>query len=159
MKSILVKRLESSFYAFRMTLQRFIKSYDDFIKMAKTGTVYISKKIDVYDLLDDGNLDKLLYYIEQQDVMKFKTTDFEPRFMRELEHDLSSLKSLQDMWDLIEGDPKLDEFKKEGRIIKQYLPVIYKKQGDKYILSARALDQIPDDAEELLRAQSESTPP
>lgn len=128
MKSILVKRLESSFYAFRMTLQRFIKSYDDFIKMAKTGTVYISKKIDVYDLLDDGNLDKLLYYIEQQDVMKFKTTDFEPRFMRELEHDLSSLKSLQDMWDLIEGDPKLDEFKKElqyNRIMKGKKVIVF----------------------------------
>lgn len=113
MKSILVKRLESSFCAFRMTLERFIESYEKFIKMAKTGTVYISKKIDVYDLLDDGSLDKLLYYIEQQDVMKFKTTDFEPKFMRELESDLSALRSLQDMWDLIETDPKLDEFKKE----------------------------------------------
>jgi superfamily II DNA/RNA helicase/chromosomal replication initiation ATPase DnaA len=128
MKSILVKRLESSFYAFRMTLQRFIKSYEDFIKMAKTGTVYISKKIDVYDLLDDGNIDKLLYYIEQQDVMKFKTTDFEPKFMRELEHDLSSLKSLQDMWDLIQVDPKLDEFKKElqyNRIMKGKKVIVF----------------------------------
>ena len=112
MKGILVKRLESSFYAFRMTLGRFIDSYEKFIKMAKTGEVYISKKVDVYDLLDDGDTDKMLYYIEQQDVMKFKTTDFEPRFMRELERDLSSLKSLQDMWDLIKTDPKLDEFKK-----------------------------------------------
>lgn len=128
MKSILVKRLESSFYAFRMTLERFIESYEKFIKMAKTGTVYISKKIDVYDLLDDGSLDKLLYYIEQQDVMKFKTTDFEPKFMRELESDLSALRSLQDMWDLIETDPKLDEFKKElqgNRIMKGNKVIVF----------------------------------
>ena len=111
MKGILVKRLESSFYAFRMTLGRFIESYEKFIKMAKTGEVYISKKVDVYDLLDDGDTEKMLYYIEQQDVMKFKTKDFEPRFMRDLERDLSSLKSLQDMWDLIDTDPKLDQLR------------------------------------------------
>lgn len=33
MKGILVKRLESSFYAFRMTLSRFIDSYERFIDM------------------------------------------------------------------------------------------------------------------------------
>lgn len=111
MKGILVKRLESSFYAFRMTLGRFIESYEKFIDMAKTGTVYISKKVDVYDLLDDGDLDKLLYYVEQNDVMKFETTDFEPKYMRDLQKDLGTLKSLRDMWDLIHTDPKLDEFK------------------------------------------------
>lgn len=112
MKGILVKRLESSFYAFRMTLGRFISSYEQFIKMAKSGKVYISKKVNVYDLLDDGDLDKLLYYVEQNEVMEFNTKDFEPRFLRDLERDLSSLKSLRDMWDLIDTDPKLDEFKK-----------------------------------------------
>lgn len=112
MKGILVKRLESSFYAFRMTLGRFISSYEQFIRMAKSGKVYISKKVNVYDLLDDGDLDKLLYYVEQNEVMEFNTKDFEPRFLRDLERDLSSLKSLRDMWDLIDTDPKLDEFKK-----------------------------------------------
>lgn len=112
MKGILVKRLESSFYAFRMTLGRFISSYEQFIEMAKSGTVYISKKVNVYDLLDDEDFDKLQYFVEQNDVMKFNTTDFEPRFMRELQRDLGSLKSLRDMWDLITADPKLDEFKK-----------------------------------------------
>lgn len=112
MKGILVKRLESSFYAFRMTLERFITSYEQFIKMAKSGKVYISKKVNVYDLLDDGDLDKLLYYVEQNDVMEFNTTDFVPKYLRDLERDLSALKGMRDMWDLITTDPKLDEFKK-----------------------------------------------
>ena len=112
MKGILVKRLESSFYAFRMTLERFISSYEKFITMAKSGKLYISKKIDVYDLLDDGDVDKLMYYVEQNDVMEFNTTDFTPKFLRDLEGDLSSLKSLRDMWGIINTDPKLDEFKK-----------------------------------------------
>lgn len=111
MKGILVKRLESSFYAFRMTLGRFIDSYEKFISMYKSGDVYISKKIDVYDLLDDGNLDKLLYFIEQNDVMKFKSKEFEARFIVELEQDLGQLKSLKTMWSFITEDPKLDEFR------------------------------------------------
>lgn len=112
MKGILVKRLESSFYAFRMTLERFISSYEKFITMAKSGKVYISKKIDVYNLLDDGDIDKLMYYVEQNDVMEFNTVDFTPKFLRDLEGDLSSLKSLRDMWGIINTDPKLNEFKK-----------------------------------------------
>ena len=111
MKGILVKRLESSFYAFRMTLGRFIDSYEKFIAMYRSGEVYISKKIDVYDLLDDGNLEKLLYFIEQNDVMKFQSTEFEARFIAELEQDLGQLKSLQTMWSFIKVDPKLDEFR------------------------------------------------
>jgi hypothetical protein len=50
MKGILVKRLESSFHAFRQSVDRFIISYEKFIEMYHNGTVYISKKVDVYDL-------------------------------------------------------------------------------------------------------------
>lgn len=52
MKSILVKRLESSFFAFKNTLARFQQSYEKFLEMYDAGEVYISKKVDVYDLLD-----------------------------------------------------------------------------------------------------------
>ena len=55
MKSILVKRLESSFFAFKNTLSRFQESYEKFIKMYEAGEVYISKKVYVYDLLDSGD--------------------------------------------------------------------------------------------------------
>lgn len=112
MKGILVKRLESSFHAFRMTLSRFIDSYEKFIAMAETGKVYISKKVNVYDLLDDGNTQKLMYLIEQQDVMEFKTEEFDARFMRNLRQDLTELKYMQDLWSRINDDPKLDEFKR-----------------------------------------------
>lgn len=112
MKGILVKRLESSFYAFRMTLSRFIDSYEKFIHMAENGKVYISKKVNVYDLLDDGNTERLMYLIEQQDVMVFETKEFEPRFMRDLRQDLTELQYMQDLWNRIGDDPKLNEFKK-----------------------------------------------
>lgn len=112
MKGILVKRLESSFYAFQKTLERFIESYTKFIAMAKTGKVYISKKVNVYDLLDGGDEKKLLYLIEQQDVMEFETKEFSSQFFRDLEADLAQLKSLQFIWSLIKTDPKLEEFRR-----------------------------------------------
>lgn len=112
MKGVLVKRLESSFYAFRMSLSRFIDSYDRFIKMVEGGKVYISKKVNVYDLLDDGNIDKLMYLIEQEDVMEFDSSEFLPSFLRDLRNDLAQLRYLKDLWDRVEGDPKLEEFKR-----------------------------------------------
>lgn len=111
MKGILVKRLESSFFAFRKTLDRFIESYEKFIEMSKNGKIYISKKVNVYDLLDDGNTQKLMYLIEQQDVMEFEAKEFSSQFFRDLQADLAQLKSMQFIWSLIEIDPKLDEFK------------------------------------------------
>lgn len=111
MKGILVKRLESSFFAFRKTLDRFIESYEKFIEMSMTGKIYISKKVNVYDLLDDGNTQKLMYLIEQQDVMEFEAKEFSSQFFRDLQADLAQLKSMQFIWSLIETDPKLDEFK------------------------------------------------
>ena len=111
MKGILVKRLESSFYAFRKTLERFVESYEVFIRMVRSGKVYISKKVNVYDLLDSGDIKKLMYFIEQEDVMEFSTKEFSSQFIRDLEADLSQLRSMQFIWDQIDTDPKLEQFR------------------------------------------------
>ena len=113
MKAILVKRLESSFYAFKMTLSRFILSYQQFIDMVKTGDVYISKKVNVYELLDNGDDNKLMKLVEDEKVQHFKSTDFTPLFLPSLERDLAVLKQLQSHWQTIINDPKLEQFKKQ----------------------------------------------
>lgn len=113
MKGILVKRLESSFYAFRMTLSRFIDSYEKFIKMYNSGDVWISKKVDVYDLLDSGDTDQLMKMLEDENGFHFKKSDFKPKFIIDLNNDLNTLKALQGMWASIDTDPKLDKFCEE----------------------------------------------
>lgn len=111
MKCILVKRLESSFYAFRMTLTRFIESYERFINMLEnTGEVWISKKIDVYDLLDAGETDELLKMVDEEKGFHFKNYDFVPEFINDLKRDLSKLKYLQNLWNTVSVDPKLETF-------------------------------------------------
>ena len=113
MKSILVKRLESSFFAFKNTLSRFQESYEKFIDMYEAGEVYISKKVDVYDLLDSGDDDKLMELVEAETVMHFKSSEFDEKFIKDLKWDLTKLKYLSDMWKNIQTDPKLDQFKYE----------------------------------------------
>ena len=113
MKSILVKRLESSFYAFKMTLGRFIESHQKFVDMFYTGEVYVSKKVDVYDLLDNGDDHKLMQLVESEKVQYFKAEEFKDYFISDIEHDLKRLKYILSRWEEVSVDPKLEEFIKD----------------------------------------------
>lgn len=115
MKGILVKRLESSFYAFKNTLRRFIESYEKFIDMFDDGTIYISKQVDVYDLLERDDEDELLRLVEEDRVTKYPSQDFSSSFRDHLLFDLELLREIQDLWQDITDDPKLNQFVDELR--------------------------------------------
>ncbi|HFL3686849.1 TPA: helicase-related protein [Clostridioides difficile] len=128
MKCILLKRLESSFYAFNKTLDRFIESYENFIEMYKLGTVYISKKYNVYDLMDNGEYEKLSFIVDKEDAFNFKSENFKDVFIEDLEFDLANLKMIKRMWETIEDDPKLDKFMndlKNNKILKKSKILIF----------------------------------
>ena len=111
MKTMLIKRLESSKYAFLQTIDRFIKSYEQFIKMYDNGTVFVSKKINVYDYLDNDDEDSLILELEKD--IKSKIYDkekFEPEFIEKLNLDLSILKWIKSTWEKVERDFKKDKF-------------------------------------------------
>ena len=110
MKGILIKRLESSFYAFRKTLDRFIISYERFISMQANGTVYISKSADVYELLDNDAIEKLEELVAEEKAHRYSSKDFTESFIRDLNHDLSLLRDLKNLWEPLQQDPKLDCF-------------------------------------------------
>lgn len=110
MKSILIKRLESSFEAFKKTLGRFILSYENFLKMCINGNVYISKKVDVYDLLDNGDDEKIMELIEEEQVQAFSINQFNKNFIPSLQSDLKLLLLLEKKWTDIHVDPKKDQF-------------------------------------------------
>ena len=67
MRMLLVKRLESSIFAFRKTLDRFIDSYERFLELYLTGKVYVSPKHTkkIIEALEDGNLDYIDGLIEE----------------------------------------------------------------------------------------------
>jgi superfamily II DNA/RNA helicase/HKD family nuclease len=115
MKSVLIKRLESSFEAFKKTLNRFITSYSRFLRMCDHGTVYISKKYDVYDLLDEGDDERLMELVDEGEILKVELNKFNKLFIPSLQKDLRLLKELLADWEEIILDPKILGFIKELR--------------------------------------------
>jgi superfamily II DNA/RNA helicase len=113
MKGILVKRLESSFYAFKKSVGRFVSSYENFIQMFGEGRVLISKNINVYDLIDEDNEERIQRLIEEEKVQEYQSNEFTPEFEQALENDLKILKEIKNLWQPIDADPKLDKFVRE----------------------------------------------
>lgn len=112
MKSRLVKRLESSKYAFEMTLKRSIKSHEKMIKMYESGSVYISKDINVLDYIDDDTktIEDLLEKGKEKELEIFSSADFSKDFIKNIKQDLSLLKELLSEWQSIKHDYKQEEF-------------------------------------------------
>lgn len=136
MKGILIKRLESSFHAFRRSIGRFIASYQRFIAMFYGGTVYISKDIDVYELLDNDDLDRLEAFVGEEKAQKYDAKDFRADFADDLQHDLYTLRQIEALWRTVNDDPKIEAFisrLKEDDNLKQQRLLVFtesKETGD-----------------------------
>lgn len=111
MKTMLVKRLESSKYAFMKTIGRFISSYEQFIEMFNNGTVYISKKVDIYDYLENDDLEGLLKELEKDPKARiYKKEQFKSHYIENLYFDLEILKHIKSNWLQVQNDFKKEEF-------------------------------------------------
>ena len=112
MKMMLLKRLESSFFAFNMSISRFIGYYEVFIREVEKGNVYISKMHTnaIFDLLEEDNMDKVASLIDDKKVYCLPISDFTPAYLEDLQYDLTILKELRSLWDTVESDPKITAF-------------------------------------------------
>ena len=112
MKILLVKRLESSFYAFKKTLERFINSYEMFITQFDKGLVFISKKHinKIFEFLENDEDEKIEEFIASGQAERFSSTDFDDEFRIKLESDKKTLYTIRDFWQNITEDPKLIKF-------------------------------------------------
>ena len=112
MKSLLVKRLESSLYAFTKSIERLIHSYEDFIDMFKKGRILISKKINIYDLIEQDDESKIETLIKANKVEEYEKIDFKESYLQDLFTDLKILKEIKLTWDPIvsleQRDPKIE---------------------------------------------------
>ncbi|MGL4485250.1 MAG: helicase-related protein, partial [Anaerovoracaceae bacterium] len=138
MKSVLVKRLESSFHAFKMTLGRFIDSHEKFIAMAEDGQIFISKKVNVYEMLDNGEDAKLFELVEEDKAKHYKTAEFKREFLIDVKKDLAILLDLKEKWDTVKGDPKIEQFREEllkNKILKGNKVIVFteSKETAEYI--------------------------
>lgn len=112
MKSLLVKRLESSLYAFTKSIERLIHSYEDFIDMFKKGRILISKKINIYDLIEQDDESKIETLIKANKVEEYEKKDFKEHYLQHLFTDLKILEEIKLTWDPIvsleQRDPKIE---------------------------------------------------
>ena len=124
MKSLLVKRLESSFHAFRQTLTRFIASYKRFIDMYNTGKIIICRNID-FDAIFEAGLtdDEISSLIEDNGGYVFEAQEFDTKFIIDLTNDLFTLERLKTLWDTVKSDPKLEKFIEELQLNAKLSPV------------------------------------
>ena len=117
MKILLVKRLESSFYAFKKSVNRFIHSYEQFILEYDRGKVYLSKKHSnkIFELLENDDDEAIQRLVDEGKAQEYKASDFHDMFRSDLRHDLDTLNEIRSMWSSIKRDPKLHRFLEELR--------------------------------------------
>ncbi|SMC08794.1 helicase-related protein [Nitratiruptor tergarcus] len=124
MQLLLVKRFESSFYAFKSSLYRQKRNLEKLIAMFEEGRILIGSKIDIYDLLDLEDVDeKIDTMLESGKIKEFNPDDFEKEYLPKLKEELKIFTRLIKLWQDLNDDPKLEQFKQ-----------VLKEQKDKKIV-------------------------
>ena len=77
--------------------------------MINSGTVYVGKNINIFDLLDEDDEEKINKLIEEEKLQKYKTNEFTSSFIKDVKSDHDSLLKIQELWKDINEDPKLDK--------------------------------------------------
>lgn len=114
MKTLLVKRLDSSFHAFRMSLKRYLDNNTAMIKMLENGQVFIAPKLNVSEMILEGQEELLQEMVMDPDFDKeiqvFSSDEFKPKFKKGIREDQKILESLLEAWSRIQRDPKMEAF-------------------------------------------------
>lgn len=118
MQTQLIKRLESSFYAFKKSLNKITSSTKQMIEMYERDSIFIAPDLDISDLLNKGLTDEEIeieiFKIDDEKPKnkKFKRTDFKKGFIEGLLNDYEHLSALNDRWQAVEdhNDPKWNVF-------------------------------------------------
>ncbi len=123
MKNLLVKRLDSSFYAFHKSLERYQRNNSAMLKMLENGKVYIAPKLDIADYILNQNdktedeLEEMLNDPEDEtEILIFEIDDFDERYKPGVQNDQNILDDLVKRWSQFNYDPKLDTFLDELKI-------------------------------------------
>lgn len=116
MKTLMVKRLESSFHAFRISLENLTNATGRMIEMFEKDKVFIAPDLNVNDLMEKGiSLEDIEQMILEMNIENprnniFKADDFDPEFIDALKKDHKLLQELVKEWQQVKQDPKIDAF-------------------------------------------------
>ena len=148
MQILLVKRLESSFPAFKNSLRNLKQSTENMIEMWENDTIFICPDIDVNKELNkekylekDGRIctfeecaDDIRKKIKKLNDKKkndkhrnreVHRSDFNPDYIKLLQKDKALIEMLSKRWDVYDYDPKLETFKESLK------PVLFDQKTNK----------------------------
>lgn len=152
MKILLVKRLESSFFAFKQSIDRFLYSYEMFIKEVDKGNVYVSKKYTnkIFEFLENDDDEAIQRLIDEGKAEQYKGKDFTDTLIKDLKSDFAILKEIKTLWQKVVRDPKLEKFIGElsrVKILKENKIIVFteSKETAEY-LTANINKSFPDTA-------------
>lgn len=113
MKTLLVKRLESSFFAFTQSINRFQRAIDNMIEMFENDRVFVAPDLDINKLLEEGlSYDQIEAKINEKggNNKEFKKSAFDKKFIALLKSDKEKVDDLAMRWSKVKKDPKLEAF-------------------------------------------------
>ena len=135
MKILLVKRLESSFFAFKKSIDRFIYSYKMFIEEFNKGNVYVSKRYSnkIFEFLENDDDESIQILIDEGKADKYASVDFKKTFIEDLKNDFKILNTIKSLWQKVNRDPKLLKFLdelSENKILKNNKVIIFSESKE-----------------------------
>lgn len=116
MKTMLIKRLDSSFYAFKSSLGRFYDATKNMETMIANNRIYIAPNVNVNQYIMEGREDDLIENLIAAQPLDptieiCTREDFKEEYFEGIKHDLEILEELVKSWEAIEDkDPKFDTF-------------------------------------------------
>lgn len=146
-KNGLVKRLESSFYAFQVSLDNFCQANKNMIDMFNRDKVFIAPDLDINNLLESGYTDEEIeekLNAKAEDNPKnsvFKAEDFKPEFIEMLQSDQDTLEKMCKAWEKI-TDADDSKFAKFNELLKHELFKEDRNPEQKLVVFSESVDTV-----------------
>jgi superfamily II DNA/RNA helicase len=117
-RTLMVKRLESSFHAFKRSLNNIRNATARMIEMFAEDKVFIAPDFDVNSMMEEGmSIEEIEMFILERTLDEpntrnrvFTADQFEPGLIEGLQKDMEHLEALNGLWAKVSEDPKLDQF-------------------------------------------------
>ena len=146
-KNGLVKRLESSFYAFQVSIQNFRQANQNMLDMFANDKVFIAPDLDINLLLENGLSEE---EIEEKLNSKaetnpknavFHAADFRPEFVEMLQADQAILEKMWNDWQDISDDDD-SKFAKFQELLKHELFKADRNPEQKLVVFSESVDTV-----------------
>ena len=144
-----MKRLESSFYAFKTSICRFRDANQYMINMFDNDRVFIAPDLDInhlYDLgLDDDEIEERLQQKAEENPKNavFKAEDFAPEFIEMLRADQAVLETMCAEWETVDVEGADDsKFAKFNDILQHELFKKDRNPGQKLVIFSESVDTV-----------------